>query len=66
MVGTESVEVTRFKERLEAQSRVEEELFTRAPLTKMEKKKMKHMKKSRNGYVHISSYFITNIGVLTL
>lgn len=66
MVGTESVEVTKFKERLEAQSRIEEDLFTRAPLTKMEKKKMKHMKKPRNGYVHISSYLIATIDVLTV
>lgn len=59
MVGTESIEVTKYKERLEAQSRIEEELFTRAPITKSEKKKMKHMKKSRNGYVQFSSCTIT-------
>lgn len=48
--GSESRELTRYKEKMEERARQEEELFTRAPLTKMEKKKMKHLKKSRNGY----------------
>lgn len=50
VVGTESRELNRYKEKMEERARQEEELFTRAPLTKMEKKKMKHLKKSRNGY----------------
>lgn len=50
IVGTESRELTRYKEKMEERARQEEELFARAPLTKMEKKKMKHLKKSRNGY----------------
>lgn len=49
MVGTESREVTKYKAKMEERARREEDLFTRAPLTKMEKKKMKHFKKSRNG-----------------
>lgn len=64
MVGTESIEVTKYKERLEAQSRIEEELFTRAPLTKMEKKKMKHMKKSRNGMQSFTESFFDEIKAL--
>lgn len=64
MVGTESIEVTKFKERLEAQSRIEEELFTRAPITKMEKKKMKHMKKSRNGMQSFTESFFDEIKAL--
>ena len=51
IVGTESRELTRYKEKMEQRARKEEELFTRAPLTKMEKKKEKHLRKSRNGYV---------------
>lgn len=36
--------------KMEKRAQVEEELFTRAPMTRMEKKKEKHLKKSRNGY----------------
>ena len=50
IVGAESVEVSRYKAKMEKRARQEEELFTRAPMTKMEKKKEKHLKKSRNGY----------------
>lgn len=50
IIGAESVEVSRYKEKMEKRARQEEELFTRAPMTKMEKKKEKHLKKSRNGY----------------
>ena len=50
IIGAESVEVSRYKEKMERRARQEEELFTRAPMTKMEKKKEKHLKKSRNGY----------------
>lgn len=53
VVGAESRELTRYKEMMEERARQEEELFTRAPLTKMEKKKMKHLKKSRNGYAKL-------------
>ena len=51
IVGAETREVTRYKAKMEDRARREEELFNRVPLTKMEKKKMKHLKKSRNGYV---------------
>ena len=50
IIGAESVEVSRYKEKMEKRARQEEELFTRAPMTKIEKKKEKHLKKSRNGY----------------
>ncbi|XP_074341043.1 uncharacterized protein LOC141678599 isoform X2 [Apium graveolens] len=65
MVGNESIEVTKFRERLEAQSCIEEELFTRAPLTKMQKKKMKHMKKSRNSMHFLTESFGDEIKALT-
>ena len=50
IIGAESVEVSRYKAKMEKRARQEEELFTRAPMTKIEKKKEKHLKKSRNGY----------------
>lgn len=50
IIGAESVEVSRYKAKMEKRARQEEELFTRAPMMKMEKKKEKHLKKSRNGY----------------
>lgn len=53
IVGAESRELNRYKEKMEERARQEEELFTRAPLTNMEKKKMKHLKKSRNGYAKL-------------
>ena len=50
IIGAESVEVSRRKAKMEKRAWQEEELFTRAPMTKIEKKKEKHLKKSRNGY----------------
>ncbi|KAI3767644.1 hypothetical protein L2E82_17952 [Cichorium intybus] len=51
VIGSEEREVTRYKAKMEELARREEELFTRAPLTSMEKKQLKHMRKSRNGYL---------------
>lgn len=50
-VGLENREVARYVARMEERDRREEELFTRAPLTKMEKKREKYLKKSRYGYI---------------
>ena len=49
IIWAESVEVSKYKAKMEKRARQEEELFTRAPMMKMEKKKEKHLK-SRNGY----------------
>lgn len=49
VVGNESREVTRYMAKMDERARQEEELFTRAPLTKVEKLKMKRVKKSGNG-----------------
>lgn len=49
-VGAESKEATKYFAKMEERARQEEELFTRAPLTKAEKTKMKHLTKSRNGW----------------
>lgn len=40
----------RYRSKMERRAEQEEELFTRAPLTRVEKKKGKHLLKSRNGY----------------
>lgn len=40
---------------MDERDRREEELFTRAPLTKMEKKREKYLKKSRYGYENFDS-----------
>lgn len=48
-VGVESREASRYIAKMEERARIEEENFTRAPITKAEKKKMKHLTKSRNG-----------------
>ncbi|GJT10257.1 hypothetical protein Tco_0857299 [Tanacetum coccineum] len=47
VIGIEDREVTRYKAKLEDRARREEELFTRAPLSSVENKKLKHMRKSR-------------------
>lgn len=49
VIGTEDRDVTRYKAKLEDRARREEELFTRAPLSSVEKKQLKHMRKSRSG-----------------
>ncbi|KAK9063341.1 hypothetical protein SSX86_017211 [Deinandra increscens subsp. villosa] len=57
VIGTEDRDVTKYKAKMEERARREEDLFTRAPLTSMEKKKLKHMRRSRNGSA--SSFFST-------
>lgn len=45
-----SREVDRYIAKMDERARQEEELFTRVPLTKQERKREKYLKKSRNGY----------------
>lgn len=47
-------------EKMERRSQQEEELFTRAPVTKKDKKIEKHLKKSRNGYALLLSVSISD------
>ncbi|PKA46715.1 hypothetical protein AXF42_Ash019698 [Apostasia shenzhenica] len=49
IIGSESRELSRYIAKREKQAKQEEDHFTRAPVTKREKKIEKHMKKSRNG-----------------
>ncbi|XP_057977528.1 uncharacterized protein LOC131164401 isoform X2 [Malania oleifera] len=66
IVGHESREFTRFKEKMEERARQEEELFNRAPLTRMEKKKAKHLQKSRNGLLGLAENFYDEIRTLPI
>ncbi|KAK4409041.1 hypothetical protein Sango_0485100 [Sesamum angolense] len=65
-VGSESREVMNYMEKMEERARQEEELFTRAPLTKVDKKKMKHLKKSRNGLLGLTESFYDEIKALPM
>ncbi|BBN09238.1 U3 small nucleolar ribonucleoprotein protein LCP5 [Marchantia polymorpha subsp. ruderalis] len=64
MLGTESKEMMREKERLEARAKEEEELFARVPLTKVERKKLKKLKQSRNGLMDLLDDFDDNLADL--
>lgn len=52
-------------EQFEDRARQEEELFTRVPLTKKEKRKHKGLRKSRNGYA-MDQHFLPFLGHLGL
>lgn len=66
VIGSEDRDVTRYKAKMEELARREEELFTRAPLTSMEKKQLKHMRKSRNGLLGLADNFYDDIKSLPL
>lgn len=61
VIGGESREHRRFVARLEKRAREEEEVFTRAPLTKAEKKQLTQLKKSRNGLLDLTESFYDEI-----
>ncbi|GER51230.1 12-oxophytodienoate reductase [Striga asiatica] len=65
-LGSDSREVMNAIAKMEDRARREEELFTRAPLTKVEKKKIKHLKKSRNGLLGLTESFYDEIKTLPL
>ncbi|KAL8524684.1 hypothetical protein ACS0TY_014330 [Phlomoides rotata] len=65
-VRSESREVVKHIEKMEERARQEEELFTRAPLTKAEKKNMKQLKKTRNGLLGLTESFFDEIKSLPL
>lgn len=64
--GAESIELERFKAKLNERARQEEELFTRAPITKEEKKKAKHLLKSRDGLHSLTENFFEETKTLSL
>lgn len=67
VIGTEDdSEVRRYKAKMEERARREEDLFTRAPLTSMEKKKLKQMRNSRNGLAGLADGFYDDIKSLGL
>ncbi|KAF9603302.1 hypothetical protein IFM89_034651 [Coptis chinensis] len=55
--GAESRDLKRYRARMDERARQEEELFTRAPLTKKEKRREKHLKKSSNGLSALTDGF---------
>lgn len=61
IVGTESREVSRYIEKMNEQHRLEEEHFIRVPVTRLDKKKEKHLKKSRNGLAGLTDGFYDEI-----
>ncbi|XP_026392274.1 neuroguidin-like isoform X2 [Papaver somniferum] len=66
VVGAESREAIQYREKMNKRARQEEEIFTRIPLTKAEKKQGKHLKKSRNGLVGLSEDFYGDVSSLPL
>ncbi|KAI3846783.1 hypothetical protein MKX03_028299 [Papaver bracteatum] len=66
VVGAESREAIQYREKMNKRARQEEEIFTRVPLTKAEKKQGKHLKKSRNGLVGLSEDFYGDVSSLPL
>ncbi|CAB4297815.1 unnamed protein product [Prunus armeniaca] len=65
-VGAESLELARYRAKMEDRARQEEELFMRAPITKKEKQREKHLKKSRNGLLGLTDNFYDEIKTLPL
>ncbi|XP_028804501.1 neuroguidin [Neltuma alba] len=59
-----SREVENHVARMEERARQEEELFTRVPLSKMERKRDKYLKKSRNGLQGLTESFFDEIKTL--
>lgn len=66
VIGTEDRDVINYKAKMEERARREEDLFTRAPLTSIEKKKLKHMRKSRSGLRGLADNFYDDIKALPL
>lgn len=65
-VGAESRELDKFRAEWEERERQEEELFTRVPRTREERKREKHLKKSRNGYIWFDISFGFNLKFLSI
>nr|XP_043609202.1 neuroguidin [Erigeron canadensis] len=66
VIGTEDRDVVKMKAVLEDRARREEELFTRAPLSSMEKKKLYRMRKSRSGLQGLADGFFEDVKSLPL
>lgn len=64
--GAEDRQTTKVLAQMEERARQEEELFTRAPLTKAEKQQMKHLTKSRNGLHGLTESLYDEIRTLPL
>lgn len=63
-IGHESKEMTRELSRLQARAQQEENLFARVPLSKVDKKRLKHLKRSRSGLMGMLDDFDDDISYL--
>lgn len=63
-VGPESKEMTRELSRLQARAQAEENMFARVPLSRVEKKRVKHLKQSRNGLLGMLDDFDDDVSYL--
>ncbi|KAJ0587773.1 hypothetical protein HanIR_Chr04g0167041 [Helianthus annuus] len=66
VIGTEDRDVTKYRAKMEERARREEALFTRAPLTRMDKKRLKHVCESSNGLHGLAYGFEDDIKSLPL
>ncbi|KAK4745087.1 hypothetical protein SAY87_011399 [Trapa incisa] len=66
VIGAESRELVKYRAQMEDRARREEELFIRAPITKKEKRKEKHLMKSRNGLLALGESLMDEIKSLPL
>ncbi|XP_050227478.1 uncharacterized protein LOC126677047 [Mercurialis annua] len=64
--GNDSREFIKYQQQWEERARQEEDLFTRAPITKMEKKKEKQFKKLKDGLSALTDDFYEEIKTLPL
>ncbi|KAJ7534374.1 hypothetical protein O6H91_13G091500 [Diphasiastrum complanatum] len=63
-IGLESREMLKERAKLEARAKQEEDLFTRVPLSKAERHKLKHLKRSRNGLLGMLDDFDDDVADL--
>eukprot|EP01018_Ginkgo_biloba_P004508 Gb_40052 [translate_table: standard] len=64
MVGSKSKEMLWERSKIEDRPRQEDELYTRVPLSRIDKKKLKHIKRSRNGLLGMIDDFNDDISSL--
>ncbi|KAM1845898.1 hypothetical protein ACFX13_020141 [Malus domestica] len=66
LIFIDCIELARYRAKRDERERQEEVLFTRAPITKKEKQREKHLKKSRNGLLGLTDNFYVEIKGLPL
>ncbi|KAM1316322.1 hypothetical protein COP2_020300 [Malus domestica] len=66
LIFTDCIELARYRAKRDERERQEEVHFKRAPITKKEKQREKHLKKSRNGLLGLTDNFYDEIKGLPL